>query len=148
MIELYHTSPQEITRIDEHGRFGEFLFFSCSVYAMVAGEYVTYTIDVDADDMISAGSLFYHEEAGKLDSLIAKFCERFDVDIDTAEEIISGRKELDGCDADDGWDVQLFAARAAKLLGFRGVVVADEQGAAYMIDMQGREAELERVDNP
>ncbi|OLS61911.1 hypothetical protein PSEMO_32840 [Pseudomonas putida] len=26
MIELFHTSPAEITCIDEDGRFGEFLF--------------------------------------------------------------------------------------------------------------------------
>jgi hypothetical protein len=38
-----------------------------------------------------------------------------------------------------------FTARAAALLGFRGVAVSDEQGTAYLIDMAGREGELERV---
>ncbi len=77
--------------------------------------------------------------AGNLEGLVAEFCERFGVDEDDAEEIISERKQLDSFDADDLWDVQRFTARAAKMLGFRGVRVSDEQGSAYMIDVTAQE---------
>lgn len=123
--------------------------FSADVYTMTAGEAVTYKIEIDEDDIIEAGSLFYHEGAEKLDDLVVEFCDRFDVDADTAEEIISEREQLSDVvgyfDADDSWDVQVFSARAAKILGFRGVAVSDEQGTSYLIDMLGRENELERV---
>ncbi|MBQ3301672.1 MAG: hypothetical protein IJI03_12400 [Rudaea sp.] len=60
-------------------------------------------------------------------------------------EVISERMQLDGIDADDSWDVQRYTARAAKVLGFRGVRVSDEQGTSYMIDMLGRERDLRCV---
>lgn len=145
MMEFFHTSPKMITAINSHGRFSAFLCFSSRVYAMTAGDYVTYKIEVEESDMIAAGSLFYHEDAGKLDALVAEFCNRFDVDDDAAEEIISERASLDSCDADDSWDVQLFTARAAKILGFRGCIMDDEQGTLYMIDMLDRVGDLIRV---
>ncbi|WP_339869099.1 hypothetical protein [Pseudohongiella nitratireducens] len=142
-MELIHTSPELITEINESGRFNEFLFFSADEYTMTAGDHVAYSIELGDDEIIEAGQLFYHEDAEKLDELVAEFCDRFDVDADTAEEIISEREQLDSCDSDDLWDVQIFTARAAKILGFRAVEVEDEQGAAYMIDMLGHEKELQ-----
>lgn len=142
-MQLFHTSHEVITEINKFGRFGEFLFFSSRVYQMCAGKAVVYSIEIDEDDIIEAGSLFYHEDAAKLDALVAKFCGRFSVDTETAEEIISERRQLDSRDADDQWDVQLFTARAAKALGFRGVRVADEQGSAYMIDMLDQSEKLQ-----
>ncbi|WP_342649067.1 hypothetical protein [Pseudomonas sp. REB1044] len=145
MIELFHTSPEQIVELHSRGRFNEFLFFSDRPYVMTAGEYVTYSLSIDDGLVINAGSLFYHEEAAKLTSLVDEFCTRFGVDTDTAEEIISERQQLDSLDADDSWDVQVFTARAAKLLGFRGVAVTDEQGTAYMIDMADRASDLVRA---
>ncbi|OLS61910.1 hypothetical protein [Pseudomonas putida] len=112
---------------------------------MTAGKYITYTIDVPGKEIIRAGGLFFHEDAALLDDLVANFCDRFNVDPDTAQEVISERQQLEGIDSDDALDIQLYTARAAKLLGFRGVEVSDEQGAAYMIDMLRREAELVRL---
>ncbi|MBA8734250.1 hypothetical protein [Chromobacterium violaceum] len=147
-MELFHTSPSEITSINQFGRFGEFLCFSSHVYTMAVGDdYVTYRIDLDDDSLIAAGRLFYHEDAEKLGSLVSEFCSRFDVDEDTAEEIISEQEQLDSEDADDLWDAQLFTARAAKILGYRGCIMRDEQGTLYMIDMLGREADLVRADD-
>lgn len=146
-MKLFHTSPNEISQITRFGgRFDEFLFFSGSVYQMAACDVITYSLELSDEDVIEAGSLFYHDDAEKLAELIAEFCERFDVDESTAEEIISEREQLDSCDADELWDVQLFTARAAKLLGFRAVEVRDEQGAAWMVDMLGHETELNRED--
>lgn len=141
-MQLFHTSPETITAIKSTGRFGEFLFFSSKVYTMTAGDYVVHEIELDESEIIEARGLFHHEDAAKLDALVAEFCRRFGVDTDTAEDIISEREQLDSCDADDLWDVQHYTARAAKLLGFRAVLVSDEQGGAYMVDMLGREADL------
>ena len=141
-MELFHTSPTKIDKIHTDGRFGEFLFFSRKEYVMAAGEFVTYKIELADDEFIEATQIFYHEDAVKLDALVAKFSKRFKVETDEAEEIIAERSQLDSSDADDLWDVQMYTAKAAKLLGFRAVRVTDEQGSAYMIDMQGHESEL------
>ena len=144
-MNLFHTSAQAIKAVTDGGRFDEFLFFSLRPYEMAASDGVTYSLPVDENEIIDAGHLFFDDRAADcpaLDALVAQFAARFDVDTDTAEEIISERQQLDTGDADDSWDVQLYTARAAKALGYRGVRVQDEQGSAYMIDMLGREAEL------
>lgn len=149
-MQLIHTSPAEITSITAHGRFGEFLFFSENEYLMTAGEHVTYTIDLDESEVIEAGEIFYHENASSLSALVAKVAEQFDIDEDTAESLIDESASIyeieSNVDAEDladaSWDIQRYTARAAKELGFRAVLVTDEQGSAYMIDMMGREAEL------
>ena len=146
---LYHTSPEKIEKITDDGRFGEFLFFSSTPYQMAACECVTYALDDSEIETIDATSIFYHEDAEKLDALVKEFCKRFDIDDeDLAENIISERDELDRdkYDADDSWDVQMFTARAAKILGYRGVCVTDEQGSAYMIDMLRKENELKECE--
>jgi hypothetical protein len=152
-MQLTHTSPVEITRIHDHGRFGEFLFFALHEYVMTAGIHLTYTIEIDDSAIIRAEELFYHEDVEKLSGLVAEVAARFDIDEDTAEVLIEESQLL--CDiesnvdaedlADADWDVQLYTARAAKLLGYRGVAVKDEQGVAYLIDMLGHEAELVRM---
>lgn len=145
-MELFHTSPSEITSITKFGHFDEFLCFSSRVYVMAARDFVTYKIEIDDESLIHASSLFYHEDADKLAGLVSEFCSRFDVDEDTAEEIISEREQLDSSEADDLWSAQTFTARAAKILGYRGVIMKDEQGTLYMIDMLGRESELALID--
>lgn len=151
-MELFHTSPIEINEITTLGRFGEFLFFSENEYVMTAGEHIAYRIELDESQIIEAGQLFYHEDAAKLAPLVAELATRLGLDDNEAEALIEESKsvyDLDDIEPEDAadlsWDVQLITARAAKILGFRGVHVEDEQGSAYMIDMLGREAELERV---
>lgn len=151
-MELFHTSPTEIKKITALGRFGEFLFFSGNEYVMSAGEHIAYRIELDDSHIINAGQIFYHEDADKLDSLVAELAARLDIEEDEAEALIEESKsvyDLDNVEPEDAadlsWDVQLFTARAAKILGFRGAQVEDEQGSAYMIDMLGRETELVRV---
>ena len=148
---LYHTSPSEIIEITEAGRFGSFLFFSGHVYTMTAGQAVVYGLDIDEDSIIEAGQLFYHDDAEKLAPLVAELAARMDIDEATAEALIEESTtvyDLDGIDMEDAgelsWDVQHFTARAAALLGFRGVAVRDEQGAVYLVDMLGRETDLVR----
>ncbi|WP_341667326.1 hypothetical protein [Alcaligenes sp. SDU_A2] len=151
-MELFHTSPTEINKVTTLGRFGEFLFFSDNEYVMTAGEHITYRIELDKSQIVEAGQLFYHEGADRLAPLVAELAARLGVDEDEAEALIEESKsvyDLDGVEPEDAadlsWDVQLYTARAAKALGFRGVQVEDEQGTAFMVGMLGREAELERV---
>ena len=151
-MEIFHTSPVEITAVTNHGRFGEFLCFAVGEYVMTAGDHVTYLLEVDESDIISAGSLFYHENAADLSGLVERVMEMVGCDEDTAEELISQRIDvfsLDNIDASDAaelsWDIQAITAKAAKVLGFRGVAMQDEQGTCYMIDMLGHEAELVRA---
>lgn len=151
-MELFHTSPTEIQKITANGRFGEFLFFSSHVYAMTADDFVTYSLELDDDQIIAAGQLFYHEDAEKLAPLVAELAAQLSIDEETAEALIEESKQvfdLDEIDPEDAgeiaWDVQRFTARAAKILGFRAVQVQDEQGSAWLVDMLGREDELKRI---
>ena len=151
---LYHTSAAEITEINAFGRFGEFLFFSAEEYVMTAVvNPVTYSIEVKEEDIIDASRIFYHEDAGKLVGLVEKVMEMVGCDEGTAEELIAQREDVHSIDcniqpedlADVSWDIQRITGEAALLLGFRGVEMQDEQGAAYLIHMAGREADLVRA---
>lgn len=142
-MELFHTSPEEVVKINRTGRFGEFLCFSAHEYVMTAGDHITYRISIDENDIIEASQLFYHEDAAKLDPIVAQVMSLADCDEDTA---ISYIEQKDDCgDAEISWDIQSLTAKAAKTLGFRGVSMRDEQGTVYMIDMLGRESDLELI---
>ena len=142
-MKLFHTSPNSITAINSTGLFGEFLCFSADVYTMTAGDFITYSIEIDDNDIIEASSIFYHEDAEKLDGLVQRVMGMLDCDEDTAEDMLS---QKDDCgDAELSWEIQALTAKAAKTLGFRGVSMQDEQGTCYMIDMLHRENELETV---
>lgn len=139
-MELLHTSPVEIKSINKDGRFDEFLFFSEDEYAMTAGDYVVYKINIEESDIIEAGSLFFHEDASKLDELVKEVMDLLDCDEDAAEEMIS---QNDDCgDAELSWDIQAITAKAAKTLGYVGVSMTDEQGTCYMIDMSSTKMEI------
>lgn len=149
-MDLFHTSPAKIDKIHTSGRFGEFLFFSDRVYVMTAGDFQTYKLELSEDDVIPAGRLFWHDDAEKLQPLVAELAARLGVSEEDAEALIEESKSTHDIDsiepedaADASWDVQLFTARAAKMLGFRAVQVQDEQGAAWMVDMLGHEEDLE-----
>lgn len=141
---LFHTG--NVTKINTWGTFGSFLFFSADVYKTSAGAANIYKIEIDGNEIIEAYSLFYHEDAAKLDSLVSELAEKYGIDEDVAADLISEKAnawaEIEDCDAETSWEIQHYTARAAKILGYRGVQVEDEQGAAYMIDMLGRESEL------
>ena len=147
---LYHTSPSAITEINSFGRFGEFLFFADDEYVMTAGDHVIYSIELEASEIIEAGQIFYHEDAAKLDGLVEQVMEMVGCDEGTAEKLIAQNEDLHSIDcdvepedlADASWDIQRITGEAAVILGFRGAVMQDEQGAAYLIHMAGREADL------
>lgn len=138
---LYHCTSNPITEIDEYGRFGEFLFFGSSPSHM--GE-VTYQLEIDTDEnkglIIDCGRFFYREDCSKLDDIVSEVMNLADCDEDQAQEYLSQRDHVS--DAELDWDIQGLTAKAAKILGFRGVAVPDEYGTSYMIDMLGLESEL------
>lgn len=150
VVDLYHCSPTRLDKIYNSGVFGSFFFFSAQPYcpSESAHEFI-YSLTIDLNTIIAAGSLFYHENALELEPLVAEFCRRFQVDEDTAVDVISEHTQLydieDRFDADDSWECQLFTARAAKILGYRGVSGRDEQGTCYMIDMLGHFNDLTLV---
>lgn len=151
-MNLVHTSPTEITAINTDGRFGSFLCFAAQEYATTAGAHVTYRIDIDERDIIRAGSLFYHSDAATLEPLVERVAGMVGCDEDTAEDLIAQNIDVHELDLDIdpedranmSWDIQHVTGQAAKLLGYRGASMEDEQGTCYLIDMLGREAELVR----
>lgn len=143
-MELFHTSGDEIKSINSDGLFGSFLCFSLNVYVMTGRDYLTYITEIDDSEIIDAAQLFYHDDAEKLDGLVARVMGMLDCDEDEAIEQIEQRAEYCG-DADISWEIQHISAQAARLLGYRGVSMQDEQGTVYLIDMMGRENELRLV---
>lgn len=159
MATLFHTSPVAIGEVAASGCFGEFLFFASKPYFMTAASNaVVYAVEVESNShgqitdggIIEASQLFYHEDAAKLDALVEEFCDRFGVASDDAEEVISERTTLSEVtgefDGNNEAKVQRFTARAAKILGFRGVQVTDEQGTAWMLDMTNPENAIKKFE--
>jgi hypothetical protein len=151
-VQLFHTSPAEITAISGVGRFGSHLFFSDRVYYMAMGHAVVYSVEIDENDVISAREIYYRDDLDKIQPVIDRVIRQFGVDDDVALDLICERSDVsDLDDVDDpgeaSWVVQGYTAQAAALLGFRAVKVTDESGTSYMIDMAGRLADLKAVDS-
>lgn len=146
---LYHTSPNEEIEPNSTGTFDEFIFFSNTVYVMSAGEYHVFTTEVDEDKIIEAGSLWYQDNWEDAKQYIDELAEHLGVDEDTAMELIDESKEITDLDIDvcdlggEWWNLQRITAKCAKAMGYIGVQVEDEQGAAYMLDINAIELEKE-----
>ena len=136
---IYHTSPAAISKPQKFGRFGEFIFFSSGVYTMTeVANPVVYGIDEDQLKIVEAKAMPYIDNFHIICAdVINDVAEMFDVDFDTAHDILTEKEsEWDyDCDAEKSLDRQKLTAKAAKLMGFDGVQVEDEQGAAYMISI-------------
>lgn len=136
---IYHTSPAVIAKPQKFGRFGEFVFFSSGVYTMTeVVNPVVYGIDESTLNIVEACSMAHIENFDVICAdIINDVAEMFDVDFDTAHDILT-EKESEwnyDCDAEKSWDRQKLTAKAAKRMGFGGVQVEDEQGAAYMVSI-------------
>ena len=146
---IYHTSPEKIGAIHDRGMFGDVLHFSTKPYFMTAAENPNiYKMKYSDDDFIDASSLFYHENAAKIQSIADHLATRYGITSDAAEDIISGNKSSYdfGLDSETSaqldWDAQTAAAQSAKKLGYKGAKGQDEQGSVYMVPMHGREKDL------
>lgn len=134
-MKLYHTSPSLITEIHDKGNFGSFLFFSSNVYYMSqSSDSVVYECDTEDKDVIEASQLFYHEDYEKLAGVVAHVMSVCDVDEEEAQSLLSQESRVD--DAENDWWVQSQTAECARILGFVGVSMRDEQGTCYMLDVK------------
>lgn len=140
-VTLYHCSFKSELKINKYdGKFGTFLFFGDepSYY----GDY-TYKLEINESELIEASSFFYRDDYEKLDSLIEEVKELVNCDDDDARDYLSQEKSyLENGEID--WEIQHLTAQAARKLGYRGVMVPDEYGISYMIEMFEREYELTR----
>ena len=137
-MKLFHTSPKEITKIDRFGNFDDCLFFSVNPYSMSVGEVITYSIDAENMEFISASQL-------NDDEIISEIAERFEIDLNDAESLLDGSDSVwnhDFADAENDWYIQAKRGECAKKMGFDGCLDQDEQGGVYIIPMFGRESIL------
>lgn len=133
-MQIFHTSPDEITSINKFGMLGECLCFSVDIYKMAARKVIVYSLDIDEQDIIDASSLFYRDDDAKLDGIVQDVMELADCDREEAEELISQRSSYSD-DAEIDWRIQGYAGEAAKALGYSAARAEDEQGTVYIVPM-------------
>lgn len=140
-MQIFHTSPNEITKIDMFGQFGECLCFSNDVYQMSACETIVYSLEVEETDIVEANSFFYRDDCDKLESIIDEIMDLAECDKETAEELLSQNATHEDPEID--WRIQGFAGEAAKVLGYKAAEAQDEQGIVYIVPMLDRIQSLE-----
>lgn len=135
---LYHTSSQLIEEIYDSELFGKALFFSERRYYMSENSNYVYTVEIDDNLIIEASSLFYHEYAKKLDSVVNFLAGKLDIALEDAESLLDC--SLSGCDLDldmgDSWLLQKLSLQCAQILGFKGVELKDESGISYLVSIK------------
>ena len=137
-MEIYHTSPNKIEKINSYGIAGDCLFFSADIYTMTAApEYAVYSIEISEDQIIKASDL-YDEE------IVSEIAEEFGVDVEVAEGLLDGSEnEWDfDCDAEKSWWLQGKQGECAKKMGYEACLSKDEQGSVYIVPLLGREEDL------
>ena len=129
---IYHTSQVEIKEIEKYyGVFDDVLFFSSNVYQMSAGSVFVYKVDDSKLSFIDASDLDSVDAVESIIDLIG--CNE-----DEAQELLNDELnvfniDFDGDYAEASWAIQVIQARAAKEMGYDGVISEDEQGVVYMI---------------
>ncbi len=137
-MQIIHTSPTEITKINKNGLFEDCLFFADDAYNMSAADTIyTYTLDVDSDEILDVRALYDVE-------IIAHISSVLNVDLDTAADLLTDRQNVFDVDrnGDDSRWLQAQQGKCAKKMGFVGTKIFDEQGTAYIVPMLGRENDL------
>ena len=136
---MYHTSPVQITEgmINTNGISSDCLFFSDDIYVMGAsGAYHVYEADFDC---VRASQL--HDE-----DIINEIADYFSCEPELAESLLDSsenewNQDFD-CEGGDSWWLQGKRGECAVKMGYDGCEDVDEQGTVYIIPMQGRESEL------
>jgi hypothetical protein len=144
-MELIHTSPEIIKKITEIGRFDDCLFFSSSEYTMCHhNNYFVYEMSVDESQIIARDELYD-------DEIINDIAVLFKVKTCDAENLLNGTasafdEEFDFIDRGEVcWDLQAFAGKCAKKMGFVGCSDRDEQGEVFIIPMINKESDLNLI---
>lgn len=134
-MKLFHTSPTKIHSIDTNGSLGESFCFSSNVYITSRCDVLTYSIDIDVDDVISVSSFFYDDNYEMLDGILDEIMVLTGCSRDFSERLLSQESSYVG-DSDIDLRIQGFAGDAAKILGYRAAMGYDEQGAVYIVNMR------------
>ena len=134
---MFHTSPEKITK-HSNGLFGEFICFSDKVYHMSQASKYIYTFDNEVN-LIESSSIAYCDDYESIQHVVLEVAERFDISEEDSLDLISENKSLfdftDCVDSEDSFYIQHMTAKCAKLLGFDGCAMSDEQGTVYFIDI-------------
>jgi hypothetical protein len=150
-MELFHTSPDKIEKVNPFGLFGDCLCFSGRPYFMTeAPAPVVYKIELDDSEIVEASSFFYRDDCDKLSGLVEEVMELVGCDEDTAQDLLAGTQSLlsvaDEYDPEMDFEIQKLTGKAGKVLGFRAVETRDEQGAMWLVSMSGHEQDLIEVE--
>ena len=149
-MKLLHTSPSQITKIQDfyiHNEFQGALFFSQDLYFTTVQGFI-YSIDVDDSQIITAWDLEYNQDI--IDEIKDRFDTYFDCNIDDDEAMDYLCEDLTiwECEqaqenwearADFSWFLQGIQAKAAKAQGALCFQSEDEQGTVYIINMINKE---------
>lgn len=139
-MKLYHTSPAEINEVYDDGLFGSHVFFSDRIYVTTAGDYLTYEIEIEEEEIIESCCLFYPSNVFVHLETVKQVMERFNVNeevaVDLIDESISITEIQDDFDGEKSWWIQKMTAKAAKCMGYNAVCVKDETGNSYMLDLR------------
>lgn len=139
-MKLYHCSPVEIKAIHNNGEFGSFLFFSEEPYSLALGQVVAYSVEIDESEIIPCYRFFFHENCEAIYTIVKEVMNKLKVSEEDAENLLTEKTSvydvLDTTDfiAEASWWVQRKSAECARILGFLGCELTDEQGAVWMID--------------
>ncbi len=96
MIDIYHTSPEEINKIDKNGRFGSNLFFSNKPYFMTQSENpITYKKKINKNKLIKASD-FSYQDYDKLKPYIEKIMQQTGLNEEDALDLLSEKFDIHG----------------------------------------------------
>lgn len=95
-MRMYHTSPDEIKKVHEKGRFGPGLFFATKPYQMGEGERIIYGLESNEDEIMDAGDLenLEPEEYKKIQHIIKDIMNSIGVDEEQALSLLSESDSL------------------------------------------------------
>ena len=161
MRRFYHTSPDEIAKIDKAGKFVSNLFFSDEPYFMTeAANPKVYSMDLNEDDLLEVSRLPYMDLTDDQNGIYRQYIEevkdKFSIeDDDLAEDILTEAENVYSIAddlgiepedlADASWGVQRLIGDMANDMGFKGALATDEQGEVLISNMLNREGELNLV---
>lgn len=121
---------------------------------------VTYSIEICEDALIEASHIPYLDlqSLEKLAPVLSQVVQQMKCTEEEAYDYLAhircpsasdqelyDNPELAHQLAEQSWDLQHLAGEAGKTLGYRGVILPDEYGYSYLIDMANREDELNLV---
>ena len=148
-MKLYHTSPDEIKKIEKYGFFDDMLFFAVDPYEMSVGKTLLYSIDIEEDKILTISQLFYDHFSEEIQEIIDHVMRMLGCDEETAMDLLDDSVsgiDTDMDSADASWFIQTQQGHIARELGYLAASGRDEQGQVYIVPMCGKETLLTKED--